>query len=248
MAVACLRGIHEVHGRVHKLEPGQSTEEAGAERNDRIETAQELLLLLGTLFETVSHVQRPLMSASAVHVSTQPALCLRALFLRSAAAHVPYVPLYAQTLGLAFCTPNLHYLVCQLAKAARMRGDVAAQLELWMERAIQWLKGRTRKRINADHPEKLMVNRLAFLHAALKLAHDEVSQGGIHEHLVSGGLPASRTLLPDTTNAPNALVDAPLPVEGSGPPCHDQVQAVLHTTQRRRRAASGTIVLPFFSF
>lgn len=47
---------------------------------------------------------------------------------------------HLQELGLRFCTPNLHLLICRLAKQCKDVGDTVHFLELWVERCVALVK------------------------------------------------------------------------------------------------------------
>jgi hypothetical protein len=50
----------------------------------------------------------------------------------------------------SLCTWNLHQLVCMLAVQAKHRGLTVHWLELWVERAMGWIKRRSRDRVVRD--------------------------------------------------------------------------------------------------
>lgn len=69
------------------------------------------------------------------------------------------------------CTPNLHMLLCRLFDQETAHGCVARNLELWVERCIQYLKANLKFRITSC-PERLFVSDYLMDLALDKWARD----------------------------------------------------------------------------
>ncbi len=108
-----------------------------------------------------------------------------------------------QYLGQKLCSPNLHTIGCQADRSVRLRGDIAAQLELWVERMIQLTK---QMELDKVQPERTMASRFAYTAAALRLAHSNTSQEGVHELVVSGNRPTIAEPKADASAEPSMSV------------------------------------------
>lgn len=64
-----------------------------------------------------------------------------------------------QQLPVEMCTFNLHVLVCRLPLQEAARGHPAKDLELWIERAIRYMKGDVKYRTTM-YPEKIFVKSM----------------------------------------------------------------------------------------
>lgn len=62
-----------------------------------------------------------------------------------------YAEMAQKAFGTRLCTPNLHKMLCVALRQESLRGPLAKDKELWIERMVQWLKQLAHGRA-ANHP------------------------------------------------------------------------------------------------